>query len=98
MSGRPLEALSREYDTNVMGHGDGWGKGSWGTVLLWFIIVAVIVWFVLYSVKPTFVQKKDDAGETTGEVDNGKALLWSVIIALIVAAIVWLFGWSEMGY
>lgn len=76
---------------------DGRYNGSYGrggnwflNLVIWFIVIAVIVWFILVSTKPTWVQKNDDNGVTTGEVDQGKAILWAVIIALIITAVIWI--------
>ncbi len=102
MDRRPLSSLAKERSdySQMSEDGHGWGMEgwNWANVLLWFVIIAVIVWFVLYSVKPTMVQKTDGNGNTTGEVDNGKVLLWSVIIAIIVIVIIWLIRYSTMGY
>ena len=63
--------------------------GGWGALILWFIIVAVIVWFILYSLRPTWVQQRDaSTGQPNGNIDAGRVLLASVIIAIIVVVIV----------
>jgi hypothetical protein len=62
---------------------------GWGAYVLWFIIIAVITWFILYSLRPTWVQQTTN-GTPNGQVDAGRVLLWSVVIALIVVLIVWL--------
>src|SRR6056297_2983010 len=51
------------------------GCGNWLSYLFWFVIIAIIVWFLLFSLKPDFVQKKDEEGNTTGEVDQGRVLI-----------------------
>lgn len=66
---------------------------GWGAYVLWFIIIAVITYFILYSLRPTWVQQLTN-GVPNGQVDAGKVLLWSVIIALIIVLIVWLIRQS----
>ena len=64
---------------------------GWGALILWFIIIAVIAWFILYSLRPTFVQTKDPVtGQPTGEIDAGRVLLASIVIALVIIIIIWL--------
>lgn len=57
---------------------------GFGFYLVWFLIIAVVAWIVLFSLKPDFVRKLD------GELDAGKVLLWAVIIGLIGIFIIWL--------
>ncbi len=61
-----------------------------GNLLLWFFIIAVIAWFLLYTIKPDAVQKRNAAGIVTGEVDWGRLLIASIIIALVVILFIWL--------
>lgn len=58
-------------------------------LLLWFVILAVLVWFILYAVRPVSLQQKDENGNPTGQVDAWKALLAAIIIALIIILIIW---------
>jgi len=67
---------------------------GWGALILWFIIIAVITWFILYSLRPTWVQRKDSNGQPTGAIDAGRVLLASIVIALIIVIIVWLIRGS----
>jgi hypothetical protein len=84
-SAQPLSALAA---TPVDNNGYNMKKG-WGTYVLWFIIIAVIAWFILYSLRPTWVQQETN-GSPNGQVDAGKVLLWAIVIALIVVLLVWL--------
>lgn len=63
---------------------------GWGALVLWFIIIAVITWFILYSLRPTWVQQRGEGGLPNGQVDAGRVLLASVVIALVIVLIIWL--------
>lgn len=68
-----------------MGHHDhGYGYSSLGWAVLWFIIIAVIVWLIIFSLKPAWALNED------GDVDTGKVLLASIVIALIIIIIIWI--------
>ena len=64
---------------------------NWGAFILWFIIIAVIVWLILYSLKPGWVLNPD------GTVNGGKVLVSAIIIALIIIFIIWLIKAIAMG-
>lgn len=57
---------------------------------LYFIIIAVIVWFILYALKPAFVQNVNALGQPDGCVSPARVLLWSILIALLIIIIIWL--------
>ena len=93
---RPVESLSCENkgvceksECGPVTRGYSLG-GGFLNLLLWFIIIAVIVWFILWALKPAFVQKRNSSGELTGQVDSAKVLWISIIIALIIVVIIWL--------
>ena len=65
-------------------------SSRWVWALIWFIIIVLIVYLILVSAKPTWVQKTDSHGNTTGEVDQGKAILWAIVIAIVICIIIWL--------
>lgn len=85
---KPVETLACDQEV-VATPGYALGGGI-GNLILWFIIIAVIVWFILWATKPRAVQRLTPAGEPTGEVDAGKVLVASIIIALIIVVIIWL--------
>lgn len=58
--------------------------------VLWFIVIAVIVWFVLYALKPAFVQNCNALGQPDGCVSPARVLLWAILIALLIVIIIWL--------
>lgn len=64
---------------------------SFGPILTWFIIVAIIAWLIFLATKPAALQVKDLAGNPTGVLDQGKALGAALIIGIIIAFLVWLF-------
>ena len=67
-------------------------KGSATNLLIWFVIIAIVAWFIMYFTKwPTFIQKVNAQGQPTGVADAGRALLAAVILALIIVLIIWLF-------
>ena len=103
MSQKPISSLAKEcMDTATTKehhkHHEHQPCGNgWWFYLFWFLIIGIIVWFLLFALKPDFVQKDDDDYNSTGEVDQGKVLLWAVIIALIAVFLVWVFQWGFYG-
>ena len=101
MSQKPISCLAEEcmkgdhHDHHD--HRHEYGNGWW-FYLFWFLIVGIIVWFLLFALKPDFVLKTDEDDHETGEIDQGKVLLWAVIIALIVVFLVWIFQWGFQGH
>jgi len=75
-------------------HDHGYGYSSIGWAVLWFIIIAVIVWLIIFSLKPAWALDEE------GNVDTGKVLLASIVISLIIVIIVWIIwaacrgGWG----
>ena len=100
MSQKPISSLAKECLENTVAkeHHDHCSTGNgWWFYLFWFLIIGIIVWFLLFALKPDFVQKDDDDHNSTGEVDQGKVLLWAVIIALIAIFLIWIFQWGFYG-
>jgi hypothetical protein len=64
--------------------GSGYGYSSIGYAVLWFIIIAVIVWLIIFSLRPAWALDED------GNVDTGRVLLASIVIALIIVIIVYI--------
>src|SRR5579885_137176 len=57
-------------------------KGSSaGQYVLWFVILAALIWLGLYLLKPRAVLKKDAAGQYTGDVDPMKVFWIAVLTA-----------------
>ena len=68
--------------------------GSSGTsflnLLIWFLIIALIVYVILILLKPTFVLRSTPAGLVTTEVDQTKTILISVVVAVIIVVIIYI--------
>jgi len=58
--------------------------GEFGVVLASFLLVALVAWVIIYTVRPQFI-KNDD-----GSINYGTLLLWSVIFAVIVVVLLWM--------
>lgn len=97
---RSISSLAKDVAINngdeLVSENEECGNGWW-FFLFWFLIVGIIVWFLLFALKPDFVQFTDEDDNVTGEVDQGKVLLWAVIIALVVIFLVWVFQWGFRG-
>ncbi len=85
------DAAPAHHDKSGYG-GGGAANPAW--VVIWFIIIFIIVWLILVGSRPEFVQRKDDTGCPTGEVDQGLAVLWAVIIAIIICIIIGIIVWA----
>lgn len=93
MSQTSISSLAKECMEEAAMHSNDHHCSSrnWWFYLFWFLVVGLIFWFLLFALKPDFVQKDDHDGNPTGEVDQGKVLLWAVIIALIAVFLMWIF-------
>lgn len=69
-----------------------WHSG-FGVYLLWFIVIAVLIWLILYSLRPTWVVVDDDPAK----VDSGRLLLAALIISFIIVIIIWAVRSSGFG-
>ena len=85
---KPVETLACGQESSAVK--TYYSLGGIGNILLWFIILAVIIWFILWTVKPKMVQKLTPNGDPTNTVDPGKVLIASIVIALIIMVIIWL--------
>lgn len=55
-----------------------------------FIILALIIWVILWLAKFNFTAQLDQNGQPVqGSIDNTKAIIWSILIAAILAIIFW---------
>jgi hypothetical protein len=72
--------------------GDADKKGpKWVTLLVWFLVAAILAYVVLYSWNPQMLQTKDLEGKATGKSDMTKTVISSVVVGLIVVLLVWFF-------
>ena len=89
---QPIQTLAPERidvvvtPTNgVISHGI-----NWGALLLWFFIIGAIAYFILWLVKPSWLQATGPLGAPTGVADVWKTLLAAIVIAIIIIAIIYL--------
>lgn len=98
MSQKPISSLAKEVMDNDMhkhhNAAEECNNYGWWFFLFWFLVIGIIVWFVLFALKPDFVQEKDRHDNPTGEVDQGKVLGSAIVISLVLIFVVWLFAWA----
>lgn len=100
LSQKPISSLAKECLDHSMErehhHHCETGNGWW-FYLFWFLVIGIIVWFLLFALKPDFVQCDNDDHSPDGKVDQGKVLLWAVVISLIAIFLIWIFHWGYVG-
>ena len=73
---------------------------NWCMCIIWFIVIAIIVWFILYLTNPRFIQKKKKVcGERGGREDDCEKSCgfenfdWSrmILATLVITAIIMIF-------
>lgn len=57
-----------------------------GTII-WLIIIPIIVWMILYSLKPHFVT--DLSGDKERTINTSKLLLWTIVISIILLVLIY---------
>lgn len=65
------------------------GYGHNAGFILFFIILAFLIFFILAGVKPDYVMKRDHHDNTTGSIDLAKTIGWSLLTAFVIVIIVW---------
>jgi heme/copper-type cytochrome/quinol oxidase subunit 2 len=64
---------------------------NWFQIFIWIIIIGFIVWFILYLLRPIWVQKRDHDGNHTGEIDHTRLFIAAVLITLGIFLLIFLF-------
>jgi ABC-type uncharacterized transport system permease subunit len=54
------------------------------------VVCVLIIWFLLYSFRPVFVQKKDEAGQPTGVLQPGLAILVAFAGAAVIVILLYI--------
>lgn len=108
MSSQPLSSLAKsmldaEAPAATHAHHDHHCHGSWWSILFTWLVAAIVVYFVLFALKPDFVLKDDDYHHSScDEIDQGKllgsAVLISIVIIVLIWVLVWGFGYSQGEY
>lgn len=68
------------------GHEDDIQTAWTGSTWFWIVIVPIIVFVLLMTLMPTFVEKKDEG------VNPSSVLLWTLVITLIIWSLFWGFS------
>ncbi len=101
------EKYCRDFYHKKTCDGEGYGN-VWGWGFLGFIFLVVIIWVILFFVKPDFILRKDEfnsdchnSDSRDCDVDGGRALLWAIVIAIIILILIAIFaaafgGWGRM--
>ena len=89
------EAREEVYH-NHADHGCGHG---WWAFIFYFLVIALVLYFVFFALRPSFVLKNDCDSRSLSddhyeELDNGKLLGSAIVGALILIFIFWLFAYA----
>jgi len=93
----PRKSVARDSGDESHEHSEEYHKrsrkyGGWlGTLVLWFLVFAVLFWILIFSFAPGFVLNDN------GQINTGKVMLSAVIAALILIIIVWIIKALCMG-
>jgi hypothetical protein len=82
--------MSRSYEAEEHSCSHGW----WSFILL-FLLIAIVVYFLYFALRPSFVLKKNchsdsRSGDDWEEIDNGRLLGAAVLTALVLIFLVWI--------
>lgn len=77
-------------------------SGGWWKFLFYFLVVALILYFVFFALRPSFVlddchdsrSRSSEDGFGDREINNGKLLGSAIVGALLIIFIFWLFSWA----
>jgi len=78
------------------------GTGKLAYFILWWLILFVIIWFIIYSLQPSWIMKNEKSDDNEQhkkcQIDQGKAILVSVIFAFIIVIICYFLFRSYLHY
>ena len=84
----------------------GHSAHGWWSFVFYFLLVAVIFYFLYFALRPSFVLKQDHCDDSYSrsysdehyeEIDNGRLLASAVVSALLLIFVLWLFAWGFSG-
>lgn len=99
--------VTEEFDSGSLGSNQYCGtvtptSGIRKNFAVWIIIILLVVGLLLYLFKPSWVLKRDNAGNIIPcvntpnaircEVDWGKLILWTIGITIAIVLILWLIS------
>lgn len=71
---------------------------SWWSFVFYFLVLALVLYFVFFALRPSFVLKSCNDSHSRSasedhdqEIDNGKLLGSAIVVALVIMFIFWLF-------
>ena len=79
---------------------------SWWSLIFYFLVVALVLYFVFFALRPSFVLDDSHSSYSRGyssdeqddrEINNGKLLGSAIVGALILMFVFWLFKWLLNG-
>lgn len=114
-SDQPLSALAASLMENdvspspsrVQKHshvGEESCHGGWWKFVFYFLVIALVLYFVFFALRPSFVldddcrdsrsRSSEDYGYGEREINNGKLLGSAIVGALLLIFVFWLFSWA----
>ena len=106
---QPLSALAASLMENDVSpspmrsqkHAHDSCHGGWWVFVFYFLVIALILYFVFFALRPSFVldnncDSRSASSEEFGEreINNGKLLGSAIVVALILIFIFWLFSYA----
>lgn len=85
-----LDELSRKNKTDTPTKQNNTGTSNLIYMIVGFFALTVVIWIILYSIRPQILMVKEPDGTITDKLNSGKLLWVSPLIALILIIIIWL--------
>lgn len=79
------EGETRMKDRGKMKGCSGWSWGM-GSMYLWFIVAPIVIWILLFTIKPNFVT---DTVNGVTQINNQKLLLWTLVFSVVAWIIIY---------